>query len=126
MASQLILVLIVIFAIYMAYELWRWFRGNPAELTPGQLRRRLAGAVLLAVSLGLAYMEPLTAGEPVRVRLAYLLTSLSFAVVALILALREAAFVMRQYARWRTEMLRSLNTDRQPQETPPPAEEPRR
>jgi len=108
-AYPALIALVVIFGLYMAWEGWRWFAGNKAQLTPGQFRRRMFAGVLLEVDLILWLLaDPLMLERPVRERLLYVMAATLFVLIPMLLAVREAAFVMRQYARWRGELARNL------------------
>ena len=99
----------ILFALYLAYEIVRWIGGNRAMLTPGQFRRRMLGGFLLELDLALWFLaNPLMAGHPPREKLIYLLTATGLLIVPVLLAVREAAFVVRQYARWRGELIREM------------------
>ena len=103
------LVAMVLFGAYMGWEVWRWVTGNRAMLTPGQFRRRMAGGLMLELSLLMWFLaNPLMQGRPAREKLLYLLVALLLAVLPMLLAVREAAFIMRQYARWRGELIQNL------------------
>ena len=102
----------VLFGLYMAWELWRWYSGNRSGLTPGQFRRRVAGGILLEAALLLWFLaNPLMAGRSSREKLAYLLVAFVLTWIPMFLALREAAFVARQYVRWRADLIRSMTTE---------------
>jgi hypothetical protein len=108
-SEPVLLALILLFALYMGWEIWRWMAGNPSLLTPGQFRRRLVGGVLLELDLLMwlfanALMQHRRASE----KLLYLLTAVLFILIPLMLAVREAGFVARQYVKWRGELARSL------------------
>jgi len=110
-ATPVLLLFMALFGAYLAYEVWRWRAGNRAALTPGQFRRRIIGGLLLEADLLLwAFANPLLAGRPASHRLLYLLTAMLLVLVPLLLAVREAAFVMRQYARWRGDLVRNLGS----------------
>jgi hypothetical protein len=107
--QPLILTAIIAFGLYMAHEVWRWGSGNRAMLTPGQFRRRLAGGIILEADLLLWFLaNPLMSGRPPEYRLLYLLTACLLVMVPMILAVREVAFIIRQYVRWRGELARNL------------------
>lgn len=107
--------LIVLFGLYMAWEIWRWFTGNRNGLTPGQFRRRLAGGVLLEAALLLWFLaNPLMAGRSPREKLLYLLVTFVLTWIPMFLAFREAAFTARQAARWRADLMRSVANDEMP------------
>ena len=42
---------LVVFGCYMLWEVWAWFGGNKAELTPGQFRRRIASGIMLFTAM---------------------------------------------------------------------------
>lgn len=126
--SQLfLLALLAFFTLYLAYEWVRWIGGNRAGLTPGQFRRRMVGGLLLELDLLLWLLWPvLAAGRRPAEQLLYLLFALLLIFVPMLLAVREAAFVTRQYVRWRGEMVRNYSRG---ETAPPPdqdAHDPRR
>lgn len=108
-AVPILLGAMLFFGLYMVYEVWRWFAGNRAMLTPGQFRRRLVAGFILELDLLMWVMaDPLISGRPARERLLYLLWATLLVFIPMILAVREAAFIMRQYARWRGEIVRGM------------------
>lgn len=106
--QPILLAAIVLFGLYMVVEIWRWFAGNRAMLTRGQLARRLTGAVILEIDLLLWFFADLMNLRPARERLLYLLVATLLVLIPMLLAVREAVFILRQYARWRRELVRSL------------------
>jgi hypothetical protein len=108
--GPLTFVALVLFGLYMAWEIWRWYSGNRSGLTPGQFRRRVVGGVLLEAALLLWFFAntPIVAGLTVREKLAYLLVAFVLTWIPMFLAVREAAFVARQYARWRADLIRNM------------------
>jgi hypothetical protein len=116
-AGPVLLVLMAAFGLYMVFEVWRWNAGNQAQLTAGQFRRRLAGGVLLLGDMLLWYLaNPLMTGRPARERLLYLLAATLLVFLPLILAVQEAAFVLRQYARWRGDLAQRLGPEHRGEE----------
>jgi hypothetical protein len=110
---------LVVFAVYMVYEVLRWFAGNRAQLTGGQFRRRIGTGFLLEADLMLWLLaDVLLAGRTAAEKLLYLLFALLFLILPMILAVREAAFIARQYARWRSDVVRNLG-DRTDPGAPP-------
>lgn len=108
-ATPVLLTAILVFGLYMAYEAWRWFSGNRSLLTPGQFRRRLVAGFILELDLVLWLLaDPLTHGRRASERLLYLLFATLLVFIPMLLAVREAAFIVRQYARWRGEVVRNL------------------
>lgn len=105
-----LIVLLVFFGFYLVFEVARWSSGNRAALTPGQYRRRLWSGGLLEfdILLWLAY-QPLISSRPAREQLLYLLICMLLVIVPMLLAVREAAFVSRQFVRWRQEMVRNYD-----------------
>lgn len=102
--------LLLFFTLYLLFEWVRWVGGNRAGLTPGQFRRRMIGGALLELDLLLWLLYPvLISGRPAAEQLLYLLFCVLLIVVAMLLAVREAAFVTRQYVRWRGEMVRNYS-----------------
>jgi hypothetical protein len=100
------LALLILFGGYMTYEIWRWTMGRAPGLTGGQLVRRLAGGLLIEAALVMWFMSDFVfAGRPPLWRLNYLLVATLMAVVAMIFAVREAAFVARQYIRQRRDLV---------------------
>jgi hypothetical protein len=107
-----LLLMLVFFAGYLAYEIYRWRGGNRAMLTPGQFRRRMTAGILLLIDMAMWLAAGLLpVGVDVRVKLLYLSLEMLFAVVPMMLAVREAAFIARQYARWRGDLARSMGRD---------------
>ncbi len=107
--QPLLLATILLFGLYTGYELWRWLAGNRAGLTPGQFHRRLTAAVILEIDLVLWFLADfLMADRPARERLLFLLFATLLTLVPMILAVREASFVLRQYAQWRKELVRGI------------------
>ena len=112
--QPVVLVMLLLFGGYLLYEVVRWRKGNKADLTRGQFRRRMAGGVLLMLDLLMWYAaNPLFANAPhnprtTAWRLLYLLTATLFVLLPMLLAVREAAFVMRQYAQWKGDLLRNM------------------
>lgn len=101
--------LMVAFGLYMVYEIWRWFAGNRSQLTPGQFRRRVVGGILLEIDLALWLLADfIMPGRSPREKLLYFLFGLLFLIVPMLLAVREAAFVARQYSRWRSDLFRNM------------------
>lgn len=112
-------VLLVLFGLYLVYEVWGWYAGNRAQLTPGQFRRRLAGGLLLEIALLLWVLaDPLLHGRRPAEKLLYLLFAMLLPVVAMILAIREATFVARQYSRWRSDLSRKMSRSDLPPDPP--------
>lgn len=108
-AVPVLWVLIAAFGLYMGWEIWRWVNGNRSLLTSGQFRRRLAGGILLLLDLLMwVVANPLMTGRPARERLLYLLVATGIVFVVMLLAVREASFVLRQYLRWKGSLLRSM------------------
>ena len=109
--TQLFLVvLLAFFTLYLVYEITRWSRRNAGGLTPGQFRRRICGGVLLELDLLLWLLfDPLMKGRPAREQLVYLLTGVLLAVIPMMLAVREAAFVTRQFVRSRGEIVQGFS-----------------
>ena len=110
----------LLFGAYMAYEVWRWVAGNRAALTPGQFRRRLAGGILIEIDLAMWLLAKpafewmrATFPRPVAPAALYLLTVVLLAAIAMLLAVREAGFVARQYAQWRSELFREMGRRRE-------------
>ncbi len=113
------LALAVIFGIYLAYEVWRWFAGNAGDLTRGQFVRRVVGGLFLETTLLMwALANPLMTSRPLPERLLYLLFSVLLALLSMLLAVREAGFVVRQYHRSRRELIQSLARQDARKETP--------
>lgn len=106
--QPILLAAIVLFGLYTLVEIWRWCSGNRAMLTSGQFARRLTGAIILEIDLLLWFFAGLMNGRPVRERLLYLLVATALVIVPLILAVRETAFILRQYAQWRRELVSDL------------------
>jgi hypothetical protein len=108
---------LIVFAAYMLWEVWSWFSGNKADLTAGQFRRRISGGLMLfAAMLMLMMVDQWTVDLSKKAKLAYLGWIMILTIVPVMLAVREAAFVARQYFRKRAEILRSMrkNVDAPP------------
>lgn len=121
--APLVLAALAFFAAYLVYEVLRWFGGNRAQLTGGQFRRRLFAGFVLEVDLMLWLLaDPLLAGRPAREKLLYLLFAFLLVFVPVFLAVRETAFIARQYIRWRAEVVRNLGSASKSEgrEGPPP------
>lgn len=113
---------LVFFGLYLLWEVWRWLAGNRSGLTPGQLRRRLLGGLMLEAALVMWFLaNPLMAGRPAREKLLYLLTAMLLTTLPMLLAVREAFFVVRQYSRERARLYRELAAGRA---AAPPEREP--
>jgi len=108
-----LLTLLLIFTLYLLYEWVRWVGGNRTGLTVGQFRRRMVGGGLLelAMVLWLLY-PPFIARRPPAEQMLYLLFCMLLTVIPVMLAVREAAFVTRQYVRWHGEMIRNSAPDK--------------
>lgn len=105
----ILLTLLVVFCLYLVWEVAVWCGGNRARLTRGQLARRLTGGALIAAELLLWLLfDPLMLGQPARAQLIYLLGAVALLPLVVILAVRESVFVARQYARWRAELVREM------------------
>ena len=114
-AYPILIGLLAAFTLYLVWEASRWYGGNKAQLTPGQFRRRLVTGILLEVDLVMWLLaNTLTRGRSKAEQLLYLLVATLFVFVPMILAVREAAFVMRQYARWRGELARNIGKSDEP------------
>jgi hypothetical protein len=99
----------MVFGAYMLWEFWAWFSGNKAELTAGQFRRRLAGGMMLfAAMLMLMMVDQWTARFSKEEKLAYLGWMMILTIIPVMLAVREASFIARQYYRKRAEIFRNL------------------
>jgi hypothetical protein len=109
LVTQLFLIaLLLFFTLYLLYEWVRWVGGNSTGLTVGQFRRRMVGGGLLEVALLMWLLYPyFIARRPAAEQLLYLLSASLLTVVPMMLAVREAAFVTRQYVRWHGEMIRN-------------------
>jgi len=108
LVSQLFLMaLLAFFGFYLVFEVVRWMTGNRAALTPGQYRRRLWGGGLLELDILLWLLfQPVMSTRPAREQLLYLLLCMLFVFLPMLLAVREAAFVTRQFVRWRQDIVR--------------------
>lgn len=122
--SQLFLIaLLAFFGFYLVFEIVRWMTGNRASLTPGQYRRRLWGGALLELDILLWLLfQPVMSTRPAREQLLYLLLCMLFVFLPMMLAVREAAFVTRQFVRWRQDIVRGYEGSAQapngPTDTP--------
>ena len=107
-----LIALVAVFGLYLPYEIWRWARGNSSELTAGQFRRRLAAGLLLEAALVMWLLGgSLTVHSDPRIKLEYLFLNMLLAMVPMLLAVREAAFVVRQYARGHNELVKRMARD---------------
>jgi hypothetical protein len=115
-AEPLLLALMLAFGAYLVYEVARWRSGNRASLTAGQFRRRLITGAIIEVDLFLWLMAnhvwglvgPVTPQKLAAFKLLYLLFATLLIVVAMLQAVREAAFIVRQYVSWRREIIRGV------------------
>jgi hypothetical protein len=115
-AEPLILLVMVLFGMYLAYEVRRWFSGNRANLTAGQFRRRILTGLIIEADLVLwlmanhiwQFVGEMPAARLAALKLLYLLFATLLIFLALIQAVREAAFIVRQYANWRREIIRGV------------------
>jgi hypothetical protein len=108
-SQPVLLGMLLLFGGYLVYEVARWRGGNRSELTVGQFRRRIAGGLLLELDLLMWYAAgPLMSGRPPAQRLLYLLFATLFVLLPMLLAVREAAFVARQYVRWKSDLIRNM------------------
>jgi hypothetical protein len=90
------------------YEVWRR-RARPGSVTPEQYRRRLLGGLLLELDLLLWLVADLVIRRwPPAWQLLYLLGATLLVFVPIYLAIREAGYIVRQYARSRSDLVRSL------------------
>jgi hypothetical protein len=112
LVSQLFLIaLLAFFGFYLVFEVVRWMTGNRSGLTPGQYRRRLWGGGLLELDILLWLLfQPVMAARPAREQLLYLLICMLFVFVPMLLAVREAAFVTRQFVHQRQEIIRNYDS----------------
>lgn len=116
------LALMLLFGLYLLVEVHRWLAGNRSALTVGQFRRRLVGAFLLELDLLLWFLaNPLMRGRRAADQLLYLLLAMLLLVIPMLLAVRESAFVARQYLRWRSELIREMGRSTPPESPPGPA-----
>jgi hypothetical protein len=107
-AQAAILSAMVLVGLLLLYEGWR--RARRADsVTPGQFRRRMAGGLLLELDLLLWLVADLvTRGWKPAAQLLYMFGALLLVFVPIYLAIREAGFVVRQYARSRSDLVRNL------------------
>jgi hypothetical protein len=114
-----LLTLLVVFGFYLVFEVVRWTAGNRASLTLGQYRRRLWGGGLLELDILLWLLfQPVMTSRPAREQLLYLLLCMLLVIVPMLLAVREAAFVSRQFLRWRQEMVHNYDQASRPAANP--------
>jgi len=115
-AQAVILAAIVGVGLLLLFEGWRRAR-QPESLTAGQFRRRLAGGLILEGDLLLwLLVDVVTRGWRPAAQLLYLFAALLLAFAPMYLAIREAGFVARQYARSRADLARRLGQRSQPYE----------
>lgn len=110
--GQISFALAVLFGLYLAWEAWRWTHGNPSQLEAQQFRRRLLGGFLLEAALGMWVLaNPVLANHSPRAKLLYLSVSMLFTLFSMMVAVRESAFLARQYGRQRAQLLRDLRAE---------------
>jgi hypothetical protein len=107
-ARAVVLAAIVLVGIVIYFEIWRRYR-RPGSITAAQFRRRLVGGVVLEIDLILWFIaDVVTRGWRPAWQLLYLGGASLLIVVPMYLAVREWGFILRQYARSRSELVRSL------------------
>jgi hypothetical protein len=107
-AQGILLAALIGVGLVIGYELWRR-RARPGQVTPEQFRRRLIGGVLLEIDLLLWLGADLLIHRwPPAWQLLYLLGATLLVFVPVYLALRETGYIVRQYARSRADLVRSL------------------
>lgn len=107
-AQAVMLAAVLLFAVVIACEVWRR-RRDPGAVTPGQFRRRLWGALLMEIDLGLWLgADLLIRAWPPAWQLVYLTFALALLLAPMVLAVREWAFVVRQYARSRADLVHNF------------------
>jgi len=100
--------MILLFTLYLVVDVWRYRRGA-YELTPGQIRRRVAAAVLIEADLLLwLNVNNLMMGRPPQAQLLYMFAGVLLLLAPLFLAYREAVFVMRQEVLRRRDHLQDV------------------
>lgn len=108
-ATLVLGVAMALFGVYLVHEFWRWKAGNRGGLVLGQFRRRMTTGLLLEFDLLLWILaDPLMLHRPARERLLYLLFATLLVFIPMLMAVREVGFIMRQYARSRSEMVSNL------------------
>ena len=106
--QAVILVAMVVVALLLLYERWRRAR-RPEALTREQSARRLAGGLILEADLALWFLADLVTHRwSPATQLLYLFCALLLVFVPMYLAIRETGFVVRQYARHRSDLVRNL------------------
>ncbi|TPW13193.1 MAG: hypothetical protein FD129_1314, partial [bacterium] len=95
--------------LYLGWEWSSYARGNRAGLAPVQIRRRLIGGILLLTDLAwwLA-ADVLMSGRTAPERLLLMLLGMLPVPIAMMLAVREAGYVARQYTRSRLDLARKI------------------
>ncbi len=95
--------------LYLGWEWSNYARGNRAGLAPVQIRRRLIGGLLLLTDLAwwLA-ADVLMSGRTAPERLLLMLLGMLPVPIAMMLAVREAGYVARQYTRSRLDLARKI------------------
>jgi hypothetical protein len=107
-AQAVILGAIVLVGLLLLFEAWRRAH-RPEALTARQFARRVAGGLILEVDLLLWLLADLvTRRWSAAAQLLYLFGALLLAFVPIYLAIREAGFVAREYARSRSDLARNL------------------
>jgi hypothetical protein len=110
------LVALVLFGLYLGYEAYRWSSGNRGGLVAGQFRRRMLIGVMLEAAIALGFIVPgLATGQSRQelwLKLVCMLLAVLLAGLSILFALREAAFVARQFAHTRGDLMRGVGTDR--------------
>lgn len=115
-AQYAIFVLMVLFGLVVLYDVWRWYR-RPGSLAREQFRRRMLGGALMEVDLGLWLVADMVLARLTPAwMLAYLGIATLLVFVPVLLAIRESAFIARQYVRSRADLVRGLARTREYQE----------
>lgn len=108
-AAIILLALILFFGLYMVWEISRWVLGNKGGITRSQFVRRIICGLLLLFDLGLWLAgDLLIAHWPPRLRLIYMLLAMLPLPICMMLAVREAGVVIRQYVRQRRELYKAI------------------
>ena len=112
-AEPMIFTVMVFFGAYLAYEAWRWYSGNKASLTRGQFLRRMFTGAIIQLDLllwllpnHLSRLVDLDRRELALAKIVCVMFAVLLPFAAMILAVREAAFIVRQYVNWRRQIIR--------------------
>lgn len=111
-ARVIVLVAMVVVGLILFYEVAR--RGSPGRaLAAEQFRRRILGGALLEIDLLLWLLADVVARHlSAAGQILYLLFATLFVLAPMVVAIRETGFILREYARRRSELVGSLGRRR--------------